>query len=523
MDVRVVQGSVTEVATEALCLGVFRGVRELGGAARAVDQALDGLLLSLLRDGDFRGERGETLWVPTQGRLPAKRVLLVGLGEREAFNADGVREAMAAAARAAERWGELVTVAHGAGVGGLEPHVAAQALVEGAVLGTYRFERHRRQSRQGSGLKGLTIVEADGTKIPELEAGARTGHVLAEAACFARDLANEPGNALPPRALAERARQLADERGLRCTVLDERALEAEKLNGILGVARGSEEPPRLIVLEHAPEGRESEPPYVLVGKGVTFDSGGISLKAREGMDAMKYDMAGAAAVLGALRAVAALGLPVRVVGLVPAVENLPSGRALKPGDVLPLAGGAKSVEITNTDAEGRLILADALHYAKRFRPRAVVDLATLTGACVVALGKEAAGLFGNDPGLLSRLKRAAERSGERVWELPLFDEYKALLKSEVADLKNSVLGRGGGLPQAGAIAGAMFLREFVGSEYPWAHLDIAGTAYDVETRLYCPKGATGYGVRLLAEWLLDVSASAGSSPRAERPRPETGR
>ncbi len=509
MDVRVLQGSVTEVETETVCLGIFQGVQELSGAAQAVDRALGGLLSALLRDRDFRGEKGETYWLRTQGKLPAKRVLLVGLGKHEKFTPDVVREVSAAAARAAAKFGELTTVVHGAGVGGLDPALAAQALVEGAILGDYRFKRyrHEREADAEGKLQTLTIVEFDDAKISALEAGAKIGRILAEAACFARDLANEPGNALTPRELAARAQALAEEFKLHCEILTERELEAEGMNGILGVSRGSEEPPRLIVLEYSSSTAPEQAPYVLVGKGVTFDSGGVSLKAREGMEAMKYDMAGAAAVLGALKAIAELQLPLRVVGLIPAVENLPSGRALKPGDVLQMANG-KTVEVTNTDAEGRLILADALNYAQRYRPRAVVDLATLTGACIVALGKEAAGLFGNDRALMEGLKAAAETSGERVWELPLYDEYRELLKSEVADVKNSILGRGT-LPQAGAAAGAMFLKEFVA--YPWAHLDIAGTAYDVETRLYCPKkGATGYGTRLIAQWLLEESKRLSS-------------
>lgn len=507
MEIQVLQGDVTQIDTEALCLGIFQGIREPGGAAGAVDRALDGAISDLLQNEEFRGQKGETLLLPTFGKIPAKRLLLVGLGEREKFSAETVREAAAAAIDAAARFAELGTVVHGAGVGGLSPEKAAQALVEGAILGLYRFGKYRREgSAQEPPPKPerLKLVEFEVQKLPTLEAGAARGKTIAEAACWARDLANEPGNVLTPEELAARAQALAREQGLRCEVLTERELEAEGLGGILAVARGSTQPPQLIVLEYAPEGSESENPVVLVGKGVTFDSGGISLKAREGMEAMKYDMAGAAAVLGAVKAVAELKIPARVIALVPAVENLPGRNALKPGDIIAMGNG-KTVEVTNTDAEGRLILADALVYAQRYQPKAVVDLATLTGACIIALGKEAAGLFGNDSTLIHEVKRAAEGSGERVWKLPLYDEYKELLKSEVADLKNSVLGRGA-LPQAGAAAGAMFLREFVG--YPWVHLDIAGTAFDVETRLYShKKGATGYGVRLLVQLIQQLSPS----------------
>ena len=513
MEIRVLQGDVTKVETEALCLGIFQGIKEPGGAAGAVDRALNGAISHLLHSGEFRGRKGETLLFPTLGRLPARRVLLVGLGQRENVSAEAVREATAAAVNAASHLAELSTVVHGAGVGGLSPQEAAQALVEGALLGLYRFRKYRREDddEHRPTLERLQLIEVDEGKLSAIRQGAARGRTIAEAACWARDLANEPGNALTPEELAARTQALArGHEALRCGVLTERELEAEGLGGILAVARGSAQPPRLLVLEYAPRGLENESPIVLVGKGVTFDSGGISLKAREGMDAMKYDMAGAAAVLGAVKALAELKVPARVVALVPAVENLPGGDALKPGDVIQMGNG-KTVEVTNTDAEGRLILADALVYARRYSPQAVVDLATLTGACIIALGKEAAGLFGNDPDLLGRIEGAAEASGERVWKLPLYDEYKELLKSEVADLKNSVLGRGA-LPQAGAAAGAMFLREFV--EYPWAHLDIAGTAFDVETRLYCPKkGATGYGVRLLVRLIERLSTSPSANPK----------
>ncbi len=498
MEIQVVQGDITTIQTEALCLGIFRGVRAPGGAAGAVDRALGGALSALLQEGDFEGEKGETLVLRTDQKMPAKRVLLIGLGEREKFSLEGVREASATAAHAASRFRELTTIVHGAGIGSLPTDAAAQAVVEGTLLGSYRFRKYRQGDEDSKALERLQIVESDREKLSAIKAGAERGQLIGESVCLARDLANEPGASLPPRELAERAGMLARESKLECRVLTEEELAAEGMSGILGVARGSEEPPCLIVLEHLPQ-KKTQAPIVLIGKGVTFDSGGISIKPREGMEAMKYDMAGAAAVLGTMRAAAALGLPLHVIGLVPAVENLPSGRALKPGDILRYANG-KTVEVTNTDAEGRLILADALIYAQHFHPRAVIDLATLTGACMVALGKEAAGLFGNNRDLLEKLKEAAQMTGERVWELPLYEEYKKLIQSEVADIGNSVLAKGS-TPQAGAAAGAIFLQEFV--SYPWAHLDIAGTAQNVDTRAYCPaKGATGYGVRLLTQLLL---------------------
>ncbi len=502
MRISIEQGDITKVQTDAICLGIFEGVQRPGGAAGAVDRALDGALSEILTDGDFSCKKGEIFWVRTHGKIGAKRVLLVGLGPSEKFSADVVREISAAAARAAKSLSELTTIAHGAGIGGLDAHTAAQATVEGTLLGLYHFKKFKKPEEPIK-LGRFRIVERSSEKLDALKAGAQQGQIIAESVLLARDLVNEPGQSLPPRELARRAQELAQELGLRCEVFDEKALEKLGMGGILAVGKGSDEPPRLIALEYTPHpapsplkgegwGEGESQPIVLVGKGITFDSGGISIKPREGLEAMKYDMSGAAAVLGALRAIALLKLPISVVGLIAAAENLPSGKALKPGDVIQISNG-KTVEVTNTDAEGRLVLADALVYAQRYNPQAVIDLATLTGACTIALGKEAAGLFSNDESLAQKIQRAAQQTGERVWPLPLYDEYKEIIKSEIADIKNSA-NKG---PQAGAAVGAIFLKEFV--SYPWAHLDIAGVAYDVESRLYHAKGATGYGVRLLTQ------------------------
>jgi leucyl aminopeptidase len=504
MQVSVEQGNITEIQTEAICLGIFQGVQRPGGAAGAVDKALGGVLSELLSDGDFSCKKGEVFVLRTHGKIGAKRVLLVGLGPTERFSADVVREVSAAAARAAKPFSELTTIVHGAGIGGLDPHIAAQATVEGTLLGLYRFEKFKKPIEPVK-LEHLRLVEHSAEKLEQLKLGAQRGQIIAESVCVARDLANEPGQGLPPRELAHRAQELAHELGLRCEVFDEKALEKLGMGGILSVGKGSNELPRLIALEYNPHpapsplkgeggGEGESQPIAFVGKGITFDSGGISLKPREGLEAMKYDMCGAAAVFGAMRAAALLKLPVAVVGLVAAAENLPSGKALKPGDVITISNG-KTVEVTNTDAEGRLVLADALVYAQRYNPQAVIDLATLTGACAIALGKEAAGLFSNNEPLAQKIQRAAQQTGERVWPLPIYDEYKEIIKSEVADIKNSA-NKG---PQAGAVVGAIFLKEFV--HYPWAHVDIAGVAYDVESRLYHGKGATGYGVRLLTQVL----------------------
>jgi leucyl aminopeptidase len=369
--------------------------------------------------------------------------------------------------------------------------------VEGCLLGLYQFNAYRTEKREEiKEVQQITLVDRAEGKIAEVAGGSRTGQVLADATNFVRDLCNHPSNVVTPSRLAEEAKTIAKEFGLTCKVIEKDEAESIGMGAFLGVAKGSLEPPKFIILEYR-GGKKKEAPVVIVGKSITFDSGGISIKPAEKMEQMKTDMSGGATVLGTMKALAQLKLPVSVVGLLPATENMPSGTAVKPGDVVRAMSG-KTIEVINTDAEGRLVLADALSYAARYKPSAVVDLATLTGACVVALGNRATGVMGTNPRLIERLKRAGERCGERVWELPLWEEYQDQIKSDVADMKN-VGGRG-----AGAITAAAFLQKFV-DDYPWAHLDIAGTSWNDDARPYAPKGATGVGVRLLVQWLTDAT------------------
>jgi leucyl aminopeptidase len=529
MDVTVQAGRLTEVEADAIVVNLFQGVMQPGGATRAVDSALRGAISRLIALGDFTGRLNQTAVLypdaggepaPGQGQpgVKARRVLLVGLGKPEEFTLDRVRQVAATAARRARGLGvrTLATVLHGAGAGGIAPREAAQAIVEGSILGLYRFDelKSRREDEEepAGEIERLTIVELDSQKVPEIEAGTARGRILAESACFARTLVVKPGNMLSPRALAEAARQMAAETGLRCEVLEPAQIEALGMGAFLGVARGSEEPCRFIILEHVPQGTEGQPPLVLCGKAITFDSGGISIKPGEGMWQMKDDMAGGAAVIGALRALALLGVRRRVVGLVPATENMPSGRAFRPGDVLRAMDG-QTIEVISTDAEGRLVLADALAYGHRYQPAAMVDVATLTGGVVTALGHGAAGVMGNDADVIARLKRAGEATGERVWELPLWDDaYKRAIRSDIADMKNTGTGRA-----ASPIAGAMLLKQFA-KRVPWAHVDIAGMSWADTDTPYTPKGATGYGVRLLVEFVAsyDVAESAPSPAAAAR-------
>lgn len=507
MDIRVTAGAIQDVEDELIVVNLFEGVQTPGGATAAVDRALGGAIGEAIATGDLRGKKGEVSVFYPGGAIPARRVLVVGLGPQDRFSAEAVRWVAAAAARKARELGvhSFSSIVHGAGAGGLALEAAAQAVVEGTLLGLYRYHELKNEPPDRPDPEQLTLVQFDAARVPVVEAAARMGQIVAEATCLARDLVNRPANYATPSHLADVAVEIAGQFDqMRCQVLDEKDAAELKMGAFLGVAQGSEEPAVFIVLEYNPD-RPDLDTVVLVGKGITFDSGGISLKQAENLDRMRGDMAGGAAVLAAMQAVGRLGLPLHVVGLVPATENLPGGYACKPGDVLTAMNG-KTIEIISTDAEGRLILADALAYARRFEPKAVVDIATLTGACVVALGQGvAAGLFGNDEGLLTRLQAAGEASGERLWPLPLYDEYLEKLESLTADLVNSA-GRNSGVGSS-----AMFLKQFT-EGYPWAHLDIAGMSFEERSDTpkrpaYLRRGGTGFGVRLLVQFLRDWVAA----------------
>jgi len=496
MNITVQQGEIQKRADAAVVVNLFEGAKPAGATA-AMDTALGGLISTVLKSGDFSGKKNEIIVLYTQTRGLPSRVMLVGLGKRKALTLEGVRQAAGTAARKLQSLGveRASTILHGAGAGGLEIDDAAQALAEGTVLACYRFDEYSTadDKRPRKLLKALTVVEFDATRLTALRRGVKAGRSIAEATCLARDLANQPGNTATPTYLASRARQLARRHGLRCRILDENAMKKLGMGALLGVSRGSQQPARFIILEHGAgvKAAGAAGPLVFVGKGVTFDSGGISLKPGSGMEDMKFDMCGAAAVFGAMQAVAALKVPQHIVGLIAATENLPSASALKPGDVLKTLTG-QTIEIINTDAEGRLILADALGYAARYNPAGVIDLATLTGACVVALGHHASGLMSNNQKLADRVLKAGEETGERAWQLPLWDDYRSGIRSTIADMKNA------GDRAGGAITGAMLLAEFTKS-YPWVHLDIAGTAWAAKTGPYTPKGGAGVGVRLLTQ------------------------
>jgi leucyl aminopeptidase len=458
-----------------------------------LDPASGGEISAARRRGEFKGKPFD-VFITTVHGWKAPRVALVGLGSRKEFAVDRLRRAASTAGLAARQRGltRMAIVVHpGAHVSAAE---AAQALAEGAFLANLEAASYKTVDPPRRWLDSVTLrVGGDANAV---DRGAERGRILGEYTNLARELANEPSNTLTPRVFAERAAGMAREAGLTVDVLDEKRIAELKMGLLLGVAQGSAEPPRLVVLRHEPKSVAPQPVLGLIGKGITFDTGGISIKPAENMDKMKDDMSGGAAVLAAMCAISRLRAPVRCIGMIPMTENMPGGRAMKPGDVLTSAEG-KTVEILNTDAEGRLILGDAVWYARRLGATHLVDVATLTGACVVALGRSTTGLFGTPELWVEHVRRASERAGDRSWPMPVFDDYTELFKSEIADFANTG-GRAGG-----AITAALFIKEFTG-DLPWAHLDIAGTAWVDDPKPYMPKGPTGVGVRTLAELALGV-------------------
>ena len=498
MEIGVLARSVADVDADAVIVGLFEGAEGLEAGAAALDAALDGAISQLMKQGEIKGKLNQIGLIHALGKLPAARVAVIGLGKVEELSPDRIRGAVAEICRFLRQRGvaRVVTVAHGAGVAGITAEDAAQVIVEGALLGTYSFRRHITKEAEHGEIKQLTIITAKAEEIRDLEQGCYRGRILAGATNRARDMVNEPANYMTPADMAEVAAGVAADCGLEIEVLEQEQMRKLGMGGLLGVAQGSRQPPKFIILRY--KGSKTKAlDIALVGKGITFDSGGISIKPSAKMSEMKGDMAGGAAVIAAMSAVARLKPGINVTALVPATENLPGGSALKPGDILTALNG-KTIEIENTDAEGRLILADALSYASRLNAGSIVDVATLTGACVIALGTICTGVFGSKQELVDKVIAAGARAGELVWQMPMYEEYKEQNKSEVADIKNS------GGRNAGAITAAQFLSEFVG-EVPWAHLDIAGTSMSDKEKNYLVKGATGVTVRTLVNLVLALA------------------
>jgi len=482
MEIKVQAGNILRVESDLAVLATFE------------DEPLPVEVAALLEPADFGGRPNQTLLLYPRGAVAPKRLLLVGLGKRQKASTETIRRASATAVKEAQKL-KVAAVTIGTN-GDLGLEAAAQAFAEGFELGAYRFWRYR------TGLSDEQTFQVERAVVfsktdERAGAGVATGQAIARGVNFARDLVNGPGYAMHPPELGEEAVKLGQRVGLKVTVLDMAQLIEQGFGGILAVGKGSEHEPRFIVMEYGEAGKGT-PTICLVGKGLTFDSGGLSLKPAEAMETMKSDMGGSAAVFGAMQAIAELNLPLHVVGLVSAAENMPSSNAYRPGDIVKTLSG-KTIEVLNTDAEGRIILSDALFYAQRYKPDAIVELSTLTGAIIIALGPHATGLMATDQKLADKLIKAGEISSERVWQLPLWDEYHAMVQSQIADLKN-LAGRA-----AGSITAGAFLAAFVG-DYPFAHLDIAGTAWvDRPAKPYDTFGGTGVGVRLLAEFLREYN------------------
>jgi len=461
------------------------------------DQAVLAAAADLIASGEVTGKMLETVLLHKPQGLKAKRLLLIGGGKARDFSSFELRKLAGAAVRnlKAKDLKNFAFVAPNLSNIGMED--AVKSIVEGAFVGNFEPDYYK-SDRKEQKIEELIIIAPAQTKQQSLQAAIEQGRIIGEAQNFTRDLVNEPGNRMTPAILAERARKMCDETGLKCEIYGPDKIKELKMGAFWSVAQGSDEEPRLIVMRYEPAGAPEKPVLGLVGKGITFDSGGISIKPADGMEKMKYDMAGGAAMIGAMRAIAQLKPNVRVIGVVCASENMPSGKAQKPGDV-QIAMSGKSIEIINTDAEGRLVLADGLHYARQLGCTHLIDAATLTGACVVALGMVNAGIFANDEDFYQRFSKSLQSSGEKMWRLPVDEEYKDMIKSNIADIVNSG-GRWGG-----AVTAAMFLKEFVG-DTPWIHLDIAGVAWMEEAKPWIAKGPSGVAVRSLAEFARDFAA-----------------
>jgi leucyl aminopeptidase len=500
VKINVETGDITKSDAKAIIVNLFQGVSNPGGATGAVDKALDGGISALIADGEIKGKKGEVVLVHSLGKIPSPRVIVAGLGKQDTFSLDVIRDITGTALRRARATGAktIATILHGAGIAGLDPEACAQAIAEGAEMGGYRFRKYKNGSsvdgeEAGSDIESFTIIESDKAKADAIKKGVERGQIMAQAANYTRDMANEPANELPPSALAARAQELAKDAGLEIEVWDEKKLREAGMGALMGVGIGSAAPPRFIIIKYKGD-PSSKKTLGLLGKGVTFDSGGISIKPAAGMEAMKGDMSGAAAVISTTWAIGKLKPKINLTCLVPTAENMPSGTATRPGDVVRAMNG-KTIEVINTDAEGRLILADAICYANQEGLSPIIDVATLTGAMQIALGPGATGFFSTTDEVADALTAAGDLSGEKMWRFPLIDAYSEGLRSTVADIKNT------GPRNGGAINAAKFLHYFV-EDTAWAHIDMAGTDDSDKEKGVWVKGSTGIPTRTLINFVL---------------------
>src|SRR5947199_2067192 len=490
--------SYKQIDAQALAIAVFKNDKADHGLLKELDAATGGLINRVIETEEFKAKEGETAYFHiADSELKAQRLLLIGCGERDAYKTQQVSQMAGTAARfLRSKNAKSIAITPRAES---EVEKVAQSVIAGAIMGLFEPDKYRTKDKEKRELSRV-VVAIEGADEKVLKRGAERGRIVGESVNFTRDLANEPGIFMTPTILAERAKEVAKEFGLSIDVLDQKQMEKLGMGSLLGVSRGSDEPPKLIVMKYEPRSRKrGKELLALVGKGITFDSGGISLKPGENMELMKYDMTGAATVIGTMRAIAQLKPSIPVLGVAPCSENLPSGKATKPGDVLVAMTG-KTIEVINTDAEGRLVLADAIAYAKKLGATRIIDMATLTGAVSIALGDVNTAILGTDQTLIEAVIDAGKGVGEKFWQLPLDDEYTKQIKSDIADIKNV------GGKKAGTITASAFLKEFADG-VSWAHLDIAGTAWGDPATPYRSKGPTGIAVRTLVEF-IERSAQA---------------
>ncbi len=494
------EGSVLRERVDAIVVGIYEDARDKGPLAAEVNRLLGGAIDTVISRKSFTGKVEQTDVLDTRESVPASYFILCGLGKAEKAGFEQIRQAMGRAVLRAREMGlKRIGVSTNTFIYRSENIVAeeaATAMTEAANLALYRFTKYKvKENGNSKNIDEVRFAEEENKTVAAVKKGIEKGRIISDSVNLARDLINHPANDMTPTILAASAKKMAGAARIKCTVLSRPQIEKLGMGAYLGVSQGSVEPPRFIILEYN-GGKKGEKPVVVVGKSITFDSGGISIKPSEGMGKMKYDMSGGAATIGVLRAASMLRLPLNVVGLLPATENMPSGSAIRPGDVLRSMSG-RTIEIISTDAEGRLALSDALSYATRYKPRWIIDIATLTGACAIALGSHAIGMLGNNKELKDRITSAGEKVWERVWEMPLWDEYAEQIKSPVADMKNS------GGREGGVMTAAIFLSKFV-EDYPWVHLDIASTEWIDKDRAYMPAGPTAIGTRLILQLLIDA-------------------
>ncbi|HHV71765.1 MAG TPA: leucyl aminopeptidase [Clostridia bacterium] len=494
MEILAMNEDFTKVNCDCILSYIFSDKLKPTGTLKILDQYLENIVSQLIGEGEIKGKLGETTIIHTYGKIGAKKVIIVGMGEKEKCNLETIRLAAGYGIRTAQKINARIIATEVPNSSDIAAslELVAQAITEGSLLANYKFTKlkTKKNSYSNYAIEKLLLIENEPAKIEKINSGIEIGCIYAWAVNMARDLVNSPANQLTPSAFADKAKEVAVQYGLDIDILSGEKIKEEKMELMYSVGQGSEHPPQLITLKYN-SGKENANTIALVGKGLTFDSGGISLKPAERMHEMKNDMAGGAAVLGAMQVIAQLKPQVNVLGIIGAVENMPSGKATKPGDVYKGLAG-KTVEIINTDAEGRLVLADAVAYACKLGASTVIDIATLTGACLIALGKNYSALIGNDEKLIKQVIQAGKNSGEKFWCLPNDEEFKELLKSDIADLKNT------GGRYAGTITGGLFIGEFISPQVSWVHLDIAGTAWTEKDKSYLVKGATGFGVRTLA-------------------------